>query len=310
MIINTGIRTDIPAFYAKWFINRLEDGYVYVRNPYYPKQIIKYDLNPNVVDCIDFCTKNPKPMLKYLDKLKEYNTLWYVTITPYGKDIETNVPDKDEVIESFKELVKKQKNSFVGWRYDPIFFNKDFNIKRHIAEFNYIATKLKGYTKVCVISFLDIYEKVEKNASDLIVPTEEERIIIAKEFYKIALKNGMKIYTCCENDNLAKYGLICSGCKSEEIITQSISYKIMPPKIKPLRTGCNCLMGSDIGAYDSCYHLCRYCYANTSKMNVLKNIKNHYDDSPLLIGRVEKDDKIVKSKQQSYIAKEEQLSLF
>lgn len=102
MIINTGVRTDIPAFYSKWFINRIRQGYVMVRNPYYPKKVIKYELNPNVVDCIDFCTKNPEPMLKYLDELKNYNTFWYVTITPYSKNIEPNVPSKEKVQENMK----------------------------------------------------------------------------------------------------------------------------------------------------------------------------------------------------------------
>ena len=111
MIINTGMRTDIPAFYSKWFMNRIKEGFVYVKNPYNPKIIIKFSLNPQVVDCIDFCTKNPEPMLKYLDDLKDYNMLWYVTITPYDYSIEPNVLDKDIVIESFKKLVEKLPNS-------------------------------------------------------------------------------------------------------------------------------------------------------------------------------------------------------
>ena len=93
LIINTGMRTDIPAFYSEWLMNRVRDGFVYVRNPYYRLQVSKYSLSPDVVDCLAFCTKNPHPMLKYLDELKEkYNMFWFVTITPYGKDLEPNVP--------------------------------------------------------------------------------------------------------------------------------------------------------------------------------------------------------------------------
>ena len=134
MIISTGMRTDIPAFYSKWFMNRIREGYVCARNPYYPKLVTKYNLNSDYVDCIQFCTKNPYPMLKYLDELKQYNMLWYVTITPYGKDIEPNVWDKNTIIKSFQELAKKLPNSFVGWRYDPIFLNEDFTVERHIKE--------------------------------------------------------------------------------------------------------------------------------------------------------------------------------
>ena len=90
MIINTGQRTDIPAFYSDWFANRLTEGFVCVRNPYYPEQVSRYRLDPSVVDCIGFCTKNPEPMFQYSDLLKEYGQYWFVTITPYGRDIEPN----------------------------------------------------------------------------------------------------------------------------------------------------------------------------------------------------------------------------
>ena len=88
MIINTGQRTDIPAFYSKWFINRIREGFVLVRNPYNPKLVTKFKLNPNVVDVIGFCTKNPKPMFQYLDELKPFGQFWYISITGFdGLDI-------------------------------------------------------------------------------------------------------------------------------------------------------------------------------------------------------------------------------
>lgn len=310
MIISTGMRTDIPAFYSEWFINRLKAGYVYVRNPYYQKQVTKYLLNPKVVDCINFCTKNPEPILKYLDYLSKYNTLWYVTITPYGKDIEPNVPDKDKVIKSFQKLSKKLNNSFVGFRYDPIFLNKEFTIERHIKEFKYILEQLKGYTTTCVISFINLYDKVKRNAPDLRRPTKDEQIKLAKAFSKIASENNIEIYTCCEGDFLKEYGLNTTGCTSIDIISQSINYKIKPPKQQNVRTDCTCIMGNDIGAYNSCPHFCKYCYANANKILVAQNIKKHSKTSPLLIGNIEDDDKITIAKQQSYKVEKEQLTLF
>lgn len=310
MIINTGVRTDIPAFYSKWFINRIRQGYVMVRNPYYPKKVIKYELNPNVVDCIDFCTKNPEPMLKYLDELKNYNTFWYVTITPYSKNIEPNVPSKEKVIESFKKLSLKLNKGFIGWRYDPIFLTKEFDINRHIKEFEHIAKNLKGYTNYCVISFLDLYEKVKRNAPNLRPPTKEEQIIIAKSFLKIGKENNINIYTCCEGDFLASYGINCTGCKSKEMLEKCIGYKIEFPEMKNNRKGCNCLIQNDIGAYNSCGHLCRYCYANNNEKLVQENMKNHFENSPLLIGNLNDDDEIIKAKQYSYKIKKEQMNLF
>ena len=99
MILNTGSRTDIPGFYSEWFMNRIRAGFVMSRNPYYPKQIYRYELNPSLVDVLVFCTKNPLPMLKYLDELSVYRQYWAVTITPYGKDIEPNVPDKYKILD-------------------------------------------------------------------------------------------------------------------------------------------------------------------------------------------------------------------
>ena len=105
MIINTGQRTDIPAFYSKWFINRIKEGYVLVRNPYYPSLVTKFILDPKVVDVIGFCTKNPRPMFQYFDQISQFKQFWYISITCFGKDIEPNVPHVNEVIEDFKFLL-------------------------------------------------------------------------------------------------------------------------------------------------------------------------------------------------------------
>lgn len=118
MIIQTGMRTDIPAFYAEWFVNRIKEGFVLVRNPYNPIQVTRYSLSPEVVDLIAFCTKNPAPMLSHMEALKPYGQYWFVTITPYGKEIELNVPPKELVMESFKRLSDIVGADSMGWLYD------------------------------------------------------------------------------------------------------------------------------------------------------------------------------------------------
>lgn len=287
MIINTGCRTDIPAFYSKWLINRIREGYGLVRNPYYKEQVTKYSLSPDVVDCLAFCTKNPEPMLQYLDELDKYKQYWFVTITPYGKDIETVVPSKEKVIESFKKLSKHIGINSIGWRYDPIFIGNEFDVKKHIECFEKIARSLKDYTRNCTISFLDLYEKVKRNAPDIRPPRREEQIEIAKCFSRIGKENNMTIHSCCEKTYLAEYGLKCNGCMSQEIVEKSIGYVLNPPKIKNIREDCNCLMGNDIGAYNTCGHLCKYCYANANKNLVIENMKKHNENSPFLIGDYE-----------------------
>ena len=308
MIINTGCRTDIPAFYAKWLMNRIREGYVLVRNPYNPNQVTKYNLSPEVVDCLAFCTKNPEPMLSYLDKLDMYKQYWFVTITPYGKDIEPNVPDKKKVMESFKKLSNHIGVDSIGWRYDPIFIGDGFDVNKHITCFGNMAKELKGYTHNCTISFLDLYEKVKRNAPNINPPTKEEQIEMAKAFSKIGKENDMVIHACCEKTYLSQYGLQCNGCMSQEIVEKAINNTLQPPKRKNLRQECSCLMGNDIGAYNTCGHLCKYCYANANKQFVIENMKKHDDNSPFLIGRSEPGDKITEAKQKSWKIENQQIS--
>ena len=308
MIINTGCRTDIPAFYAKWLMNRIQEGYVLVRNPYNPNQVTKYNLSPEVVDCLAFCTKNPGPMLTYLDELDIYKQYWFVTITPYGKDIEPNVPDKKKVMESFKKLSNHIGVDSIGWRYDPIFIGDGFDVNKHITCFGNMAKELKGYTHNCTISFLDLYEKVKRNAPNINPPTKEEQIEMAKAFRKIGKENNMVIHACCEKTYLSQYGLQCNGCMSQEIVEKAINNTLQPPKRKNLRQECNCLMGNDIGAYNTCGHLCKYCYANANKQFVIENMKKHDDNSPFLIGRSEPGDKITEAKQKSWKIENQQIS--
>ena len=172
-----------------------------------------------------------------------------------------------------------------------------------------MASKLKGYTHNCTISFLDLYEKVKRNAPDLRPPTKEEQIEIAKEFARIGKANDITIHACCEKDFLSEYGLKTNGCMSQEIIEKSIKCKLNPTKRKNLRQECNCLMGNDIGSYNTCGHLCKYCYANANKNLVIENMKKHNENSPFLIGNSEVGDKITEARQKSWITTEnEQIS--
>ena len=319
MIINTGMRTDIPAFYSEWLMNRIHEGFVYVRNPYYRFQVSKYSLSSKVVDCLAFCTKNPYPMLKYLDELKEqYNMFWFVTITPYGKDLEPNVPSFEKVIQDFKTLSNILGKNAVALRYDPILITEEYSVKKHIEMFDKIAKSLKGYTEDVTISFLDLYEKVKRNAPNIRPPTNEEQKYIAKEFVRIGKENNMIIHGCCENPNLKEVGIDITGCMSQEIVEKAIGFNLKPPsgqskrivtnenKEKPI---CNCLMGNDIGAYNSCMHLCKYCYANFNKTLVQENYKLHNPKSPFLIGESTPEDKVSEAKQKSWITFDNQISL-
>ena len=309
MIINTGMRTDIPAFYSTWLLNRIKEGYVYVRNPYYRNQVTKYSLSPDVVDCLAFCTKNPHPLIIHLKELDKYKQYWFVTITPYGKDIEPNVPDKKQIIEDFKILSNHIGVDSVALRYDPIIINDKFDVNMHIKCFERLISQLKGYTHDCTISFLNLYKKVKRNASDLQTPTVEEQKEIAKAFSKIGKENNIIVHACCEKEFLKDYGLDVTGCMSQEIVEKAIGSHLNVPKTNiSKREQCNCLMGNDIGAYNTCPHFCKYCYANANKELVKENIKKHIQISPFLIGEEEPDDIIYEAKQKSWISLSDQIS--
>ena len=301
MIINTGQRTDIPAFYADWFANRLREGFVCVRNPYYPEQVSRYRLNPSVVDCIGFCTKNPAPMFPYMELLKDYGQYWFVTITPYARDIEPNVKDKHELLEDFKKLSETVGVNSVGWRYDPIFITDKYSMEYHLRAFEKIAAALDGFTKTAVISFIDLYAKVKRNFPEAREVTKEQRLSLGKEMIKIASAHGMTLKPCAEGDELAPFGADCGGCMRIGDYEKAIGKKLNAPKKKGARAECACYLSCDIGAYNTCKHLCKYCYANAEPSVVLAQSRRHDPTSPFLIGHYEKDDVINDVPQKSWI---------
>ncbi|WP_026659449.1 DUF1848 domain-containing protein [Butyrivibrio sp. AC2005] len=308
MIIQTGSRTDIPAFYADWFANRLKEGFVYVRNPYNMTYVTKFILHPSVVDLISFCTKNPAPMLKYLDLLKPYGMYWYVTITGYGKDVEPNVPEIPEVIETFKRLSEFAGIDSMGWRYDPIFLDEKYTREYHIEKFSEIASALEGYTKNCVISFIDIYQKVKRNFPEAKALEKADRMYLGEHMARIAKEHGMILRPCSEGNELAVFGADCSGCMTQPIYEKAVHNTMVFPKVKNARNTCACFLGNDIGMYNTCLHMCRYCYANYDAETVMKNNRNHDPESPLLIGNIRPEDEIHTVEQKSWI--DGQLSLF
>ncbi|MDE6023963.1 MAG: DUF1848 domain-containing protein [Lachnospiraceae bacterium] len=308
MILNTGSRTDIPAYYSDWFYNRIKEGYVLSRNPYYPTQITKYLLNPEVIDAIVFCTKNPFPMLDRFSQLSAFDMFWFVTITPYGEEIEPYVPPKERVITYFQKLSELVGKERISWRYDPIFIADKYSIDYHIEQFSQMAKALSGYTDQCVVSFIDLYEKTKRNFSGIrsVTNTEQEKIIAV--FSEIAKENKLQIHLCCENADLIRENVDAEGCMSKAVLEKSLGFRLNVPPKKLARQECTCLLGADIGAYNTCGHGCLYCYANYDKKTVVENMKLHNAFSPLLIGEVSEHDVIKQAEQKSW--KNEQLDFF
>ena len=279
-----------------------------VRNPYYPTQITKYLLNPEVIDIIVFCTKNPLPMIDRLSLLADFDTFWFVTITAYGQDIEPYVPPKEQVINSFCRLSSLVGSKRMSWRYDPVFITDQYSIEYHIEQFGRMAEALSGYTDQCVVSFIDLYEKTKRNFRGIrsVTAGEQERLIAG--FSQIAKANGMQIHLCCENAGLVRENVDADGCMSKAVLEKALGCRLNVPKKRLARSECSCLLGADIGAYNTCGHGCLYCYANYDRETVMKNRKLHNATSPLLVGTVTENDVIKTAEQKSW--KNGQINIF
>lgn len=292
MILNVSGRTDIVGFYMKWFIKRYQEGFIDVRNPFYPKQVSRIFFED--VDAILFCTKNPVPLLQYTNVLKK-PFLVHVTITPYQKEIEPYVPSKRKTIDAIKKLASKIGKENIVIRYDPIFLSAHYSIQYHIKAFQKLCHLLNGATNRIIISFLDNYKNVEKNQTILqTFPFEKEDLKrLGLSFSQIARENGMTIQTCFEKEDLVEYGFIKGECLSKTLafqLTGKVHYK------KWKARGCNCVEMVDIGVYNTCPHRCKYCYANYREEEIVKNIVKHDENSSLLIGHLEQDDVIKRRK--------------
>ena len=288
MILNVSGRTDIVAFYSKWFLNRIKEGYVDVRNPFNPNLVSRIDFDD--VDLILFCTKNPIPIVDKLGDIK-IPYIFHVTITPYKDDIEPNLPSKSKIIEAVKKISTRVGIDNIYVRYDPIFISEKYNIEYHIKAFTKLCSLLKGYVKTIIVSFIDNYKNVRKNLPYLKYRsfTEEDCKLIGENFSKIAKDNNMVIQTCFEERNLTEYGFIKGECMSKEL-----AFKLTGKTYKKWQArkgnACNCVELVDIGVYNSCNHLCKYCYANYDESKVKENINNHDINSSLLIGHINSDD--------------------
>ena len=328
-IISASRSTDIPAFYAKWFINRLRAGYCVWYNPFNQKPTYVSFANCKVVV---FWTKNPKPLIPYLHELDERGIHYYFqfSLNDYDHEgFEPNVPRLEERIKTFKELSQLVGKERVIWRFDPLIVTPQLSTRDLLIKVWNVGNELKGLTDKMVFSFIDIngYRKVQNNlvketnqfSKDTIEQAEFTRVQmneiadgLAKCRDRWAAEGWhIELATCGEQIDLERYGVVHNRCVDGELMKQLWSddkellyylyYSELPSplfgldftqpaltpeklKDKGQRKVCGCMISKDIGMYNTCGHLCVYCYANTSKDCVLKNRKKHNFNSESIIG--------------------------
>lgn len=296
MIVSVSRRTDIPAFYSDWFIDKIEQGYLYVMNPFNRKQVSKIILSPDTVDCLVFWTKNARPLMDKLHLLDErgYKYYFQFTITPYESDIEGGIRYKGEVLATFTELSRLIGKDKLVWRYDPILLNNKYNKQYHYAMFEKYCRRLAASTNKCVISFLDMYTKTKRNTKDLglIDIQPEDMYEIASVLANIAGSYGLYIETCSESIDLSSLNIHKGKCIDDQMIEKILGCPIKIKKDDTQREVCGCVKSIDIGQYNTCRHFCAYCYANYNHTQVIEACESHDIHSPLLMGKLKGDETI------------------
>ena len=297
MILSIDFRTDIPAFYSEWIVNRFNEGFLYFRNPAYPSTIHKVILDKQHIEGIIWCSKNYLPILHDLKPITDkFPSIFHYTITGYGKDIEPNVPDIEQSIYVFKELSERYGKDRVIWRYDPILFDPNWNIWKHYSVFDDICFKLKDYTDRAVINFISLYEKVKRHMPDIKEVGYENKIRLIQLMLNSCNVYGLKLQTCGNGLQFKDLeGVEVTGCLDEHALNLMGIYPDKP-KGNGAPWGCLCYPNTSIGEYNTCLHKCQYCYASADFDKCDKNYELHDPKSPLLIGWPKGDEKIIEMK--------------
>jgi hypothetical protein len=302
MILNTGSRPDTVQYYTQWLLKRFEEGFVYSRNPMFPNIVTKYVLNPDVIDCVVFCSKNYKPILKDITSItNKFNTYFHYTITAYGKDIEPNVPTIDESIETLIKLSKIVGKQRIAWRYDPVLLTSNYTKNVHFETFDYMAKRISPYVERCIFSFVEMYKKLKTNMPEITLLTDEDKLELAEKFGEISKKYNLYTQTCATSGDYERFGIHQSGCMTLDILGRANNVEFKQLKHKGMRKNCGCFESRNIGDYDTCPNGCKYCYANQNPKIALENFKLHDPNSPLILGNLRKSDVIQESNQKSFL---------
>ena len=296
MILSIDFRTDIPAFYSEWLINRFNEGFVMFRNPASPNMVHKIILDNKHIEGIMWCSKDYLPILHDLKNITDkFPSIFHYTITGYGKDIEPGVPNLEQSIYTFKELSQRYGKEKVIWRFDPIFYCKDFGETETLKRFEKICKELHNYTDRVVVNFVSPYEKVKRHLPEMVTMQPLMKKILLLNMYGICKKYDFKLQTCGNGLQFKDLqGIEVTGCLDEHALNLIGIY----PKSKNKATdwGCLCYPNTSIGEYNTCLHKCKYCYASADFDKCDDNFKMHDPKSPLLIGHLKPTDTIIEMK--------------
>jgi hypothetical protein len=293
MMISASRRTDIPAFYAEWMVRRLREGYCTVPNPFNRDQVSRISLRPEDVDAIVFWTRNPRPLMPYLDELdsRGYRYYFQFTILGYPREIDPRSPAAATAVEALGELAERLGPRRVIWRYDPIVFTGITPPAFHQENFQRLAESLRGHTRRVVVSIVDMYRKIESRLRKLdgtpaaVRPWDAGELgPLMRGLAGLAGENGMEIVSCAEEIDLRPFGILPGKCVDDRVIAEAFGINVPGSKDPAQRKACGCVVSRDIGMYESCLFGCQYCYATKSFDRAKANFDSHDPRSPSLLG--------------------------
>jgi hypothetical protein len=271
VVISASRRTDIPAFYADWFINRVRAGWCRVPNPFNSRQISEISLRPADVDAFVFWSKDPRPLIPYLDELDRLGYVYYFlfTLNDYPADLEPGVPDLDTRVATFRKLSERLGSDRVVWRYDPIIISTATTHQYHQKRFEALCGILAGSTRRVIVSLVDYYRKTERRLSKIemdglefdrdAAARPETRALLAA-MSRTARDHGIEIQACAQAEDFPDEGVPAGSCIDAALIAR-LDRPVPAKKDKGQREACLCIDSRDIGVNDTCLHGCRYCYA-------------------------------------------------
>lgn len=275
MIISASRRTDVPAFFSEWLMEAVAEGHVDVRNPFNPRRARRVSLRPDDVEAMVFWSKDPRPLVAHLDELdsRGYRYYFQYTVNDYGPPLEPNLPDLKRRLDTFRTLAARLGPERVVWRYDPIIVSSRMPLAHHVDRIGRIASSLTGCSKRLVISFMDFYSKTSRRLSEVSRATGERFVDIALPEHRAELQDlarqvreiadgaGLEVSSCAEAVDLAKEGITWGACIDGELVERVFGVRREFRKDRGQRPECGCVESVDIGTYNTCRHLCAYCYA-------------------------------------------------
>ena len=289
MIISASRRTDIPAFYTKWFMDRVHQGQFLRINPFNPNQRKMISLLPEDVDAIVFWTKDPRPLMPHLSTLDVMGYRYYFqfTLNDYPQIFEPLIPPLKTRIPTFKRLSEILGPGRVVWRFDPIILSSITSLKYLEKRFQQLAGELNGFTTRVMVSFLDIYGKIRPRlkgleashgivVEDLHDLKQREKLVgLAQSLSSIAKGNGMELFSCAEELDLTGVGIKPGACIDGGLIEELFGIKLNTKRDRNQRPNCRCSQSVDMGIYNTCQFGCVYCYAYSSRNAVEKAMERH-----------------------------------